>query len=288
MADELDELPELSRLASRLEPALRREFLAAVETVKNKIVLEELAKALISGNLSHVEAAANIEALQLAIPKVGNILARGFSQGIGFAIGTIEDLALGIDLALVNVESVRWAEQSAASMIVGIAESQRDIIADIVARSTKGEFDVYEAAKEIKKHIGLDKRRKKAVERFELRLREQGIAEAKIEKRVEKYIQAQLKDRSLSIARTEIINAANSGQQALWLEGIKQGWISKQLMVKTWIATPDDRLDVNICEPLDEATAEIDEPFQTNAGDLMGPPAHPRCRCAMGLVKRSG
>jgi hypothetical protein len=60
-------------------------------------------------------------------------------------------------------------------------------------------------------------------------------------------------------------------------------------MRKVWIVTQDDRLDTKVCEPMPFLEANkhvaIDGVFTTGDGQqLATPPAHPNCRCAVGLV----
>jgi hypothetical protein len=286
IADDLDDLPEVVRLASRLEPAFRRQFLEAVAQVQDRIVLNELARSVLAGNLTAVEAAAHIEDFSNATPGFKTILAQGLAVGVREGIKDLNALGVTMNFALVNPAAVRAAETQAIKLAGFITDTQIEMIRDIVVRSTSGEFDVFEAAKRIKDYIGLDPRRTKALEKFEQTLRDQGLADEIITRRIGRYKKALLKDRSLTIARTEIINAASTGQQTLWSEALKQGSISKDDLLKEWLVTDDDLLDANICLPLMGVTAEIDEPFDTPVGPLMGPTAHPRCRCSMGLVER--
>lgn len=288
LADNLDDLPDISRLAGRLEPTFRQQFLRAVESTQNKIQLNELARKVLAGNVSGVEAAAHLDQFVEATPAFRATLARALEVGLGKAISDLGELEVVMNFALVNPKAVAAAEASAGILITNILDSQRDSIADIVRRSTNGEMDVYAAAKLIKQQIGLDPRRARAVEKFEQKLLEQGLSQDIIDKRVERYRQAQLKDRSLTIARTELIKASNHGQQLIWNEALEQGSIDKRFFQKQWIVTHDDRLDTSVCEPLDDAVAEIDGEFDSPIGGLVAPPAHPRCRCAMGLVRKAG
>lgn len=84
------------------------------------------------------------------------------------------------------------------------------------------------------------------------------------------------------IARTETMTASNEGQQEAWSQAVDAGLLTgteKQV----WIVTPDDRL-CPICEALGETEpVGLDETFQTEDGEFDGPPAHPNCRCALGL-----
>lgn len=85
------------------------------------------------------------------------------------------------------------------------------------------------------------------------------------------------KERARTIARTETMRAANEGQKQMWYQAEKDGSLGKGGKM-TWIVTPDDRL-CDICEEMEGEEADIHDGF-----DIDGPPAHPNCRCTIGLV----
>lgn len=71
-----------------------------------------------------------------------------------------------------------------------------------------------------------------------------------------------------TIARTEIMRAANYGRYSAWnRSGVVKG--------KEWLTAFDDRT-CDICAALDGERRRLDEQF--SVGVLM-PPAHPNCRC---------
>jgi SPP1 gp7 family putative phage head morphogenesis protein len=81
--------------------------------------------------------------------------------------------------------------------------------------------------------------------------------------------------RARTIARTESARAINEGQKKLWNQAVKDDYLTgKELMV--WITTPDA---CDICDAMDGETVELGEDFEED-----GPPAHPNCRCTVGLV----
>jgi hypothetical protein len=83
-----------------------------------------------------------------------------------------------------------------------------------------------------------------------------------------------------TIAHTEAMAAANEGQKQLWEQAAKDGYLTgKESMI--WIVTPDDRL-CDICEGLEDMVVPLGESFPEG-----GPPAHPNCRCTIGLVPGS-
>lgn len=88
-------------------------------------------------------------------------------------------------------------------------------------------------------------------------------------------------DRADLIARTEIMDAANQG----FLQGLSQAQDAGLLpedATKQWIATSGC---CDECDDLDGEEVLLDEDF--SSGDD-SPPAHPRCRCALGVGTGGG
>lgn len=85
-------------------------------------------------------------------------------------------------------------------------------------------------------------------------------------------------ERAELIAATEVTRAFAEGNLAAWREsGVTEG--------KEWL-TREDEIVCVICGPLNETIVGIDEQFQSSAGAIDGPPAHPRCRCSIAPVVR--
>ena len=76
--------------------------------------------------------------------------------------------------------------------------------------------------------------------------------------------------RAETIARTEVIDAANTGKL---MAAQQSPWV----LTKLWVATDDDR-ECEECMGLDGEQVAIDKEF-SNGDD--GPTAHPRCRCTL-------
>lgn len=75
------------------------------------------------------------------------------------------------------------------------------------------------------------------------------------------------------ITITETTRAFNQG----YIEGLREAGIER----KQWWTRQDERV-CPICRPLHGKTLPLDEMFETVKGDLIiGPPAHPRCRCTI-------
>ncbi len=87
------------------------------------------------------------------------------------------------------------------------------------------------------------------------------------------------------IARTELVNSLNSGQQEAWNQAKRNGLIPAKQKKKVIVGR--DELLCEICAPLayESAHVPIGKPFQTSVGAKMNPGFHPQCRCSMGLVR---
>lgn len=144
-----------------------------------------------------------------------------------------------------NERALDWIKKHAAETVDGIRETTRDSIKDLMTEAFAGDFDVDELTDRIDDLIG-------DPERADL------------------------------IARTETIAASVNGQQEAWDQAVDDGLLTGDEN-QVWIVTPDDRL-CEICEPLDGVEAPLGGVFESPDGDQYdGPPAHPRCRCAVGL-----
>jgi len=143
-----------------------------------------------------------------------------------------------------NEGAANWAADYAGALIEGISKTTRENIADLVEEAMNGEYDTDALASEIAGLLGDDTR-----------------AEV--------------------IARTETVRAANKGQQEAWSQATEAGLLTgKEKQV--WITAPDEKL-CPICEELDGTTAPLDGMFEGSEDDYESPPAHPNCRCSVGL-----
>jgi len=173
-------------------------------------------------------------------------------------------------------DAVKAAKARAAKMVTEVSKETERAIRNAIATAIRNGTPPLEAAKTIRDLIGLTSAQAQAVLTFREQLKKQGLKPDKIDKAVEKYSDRLLKERAERIARTEIMDALNAGQQAAWEQAQAQGLLSANA-TKEWIVTPDDLLCPE-CEAMDGKRVPLDEDFED--GD---PPLHPSCRCTMGI-----
>ena len=90
----------------------------------------------------------------------------------------------------------------------------------------------------------------------------------------------------MTIARTELAFAASEGQEEIWSDASKQQAIDLTTMSRKWIATPGGKPTCRICQHLASlAPIPFEKSFAYGGFKGQHPPAHPNCRCTVGLVR---
>lgn len=178
-----------------------------------------------------------------------------------------------------NPEAVAWVNQNAGLLIREITEETRLAVRAIIKRSFEDGIPPREAAKLVRSVVGLTERQAQAVANLRARLVAKGVNKSRVTARTSAYADKLLRNRALTIARTETMRASNEGQQQLWRQARQGGYLSPSVK-REWIATDDERT-CPICGPLDGVVVGLEEPFKLG---LQAPPAHPRCRCTIGLA----
>jgi hypothetical protein len=188
-----------------------------------------------------------------------------------------------------NPAAQKVAERQAALMVTEVAEETVRAIRALVVRSIREGIPPYEAARMIRGiirpegatgMIGLTVPQAQAAMNYRESLINSGLKLDRVDTLMDRYIKKKIRERAKTIARTETITALNRGQQESWKQAQKEGFISKEAE-KEWITTPMDACE--ICADLDGQTVPVKDMFESLEGSLIGPTAHPRCRCAVGL-----
>lgn len=278
---EPDDLPLLTRLAARMEPAMRRAFLAAVRGAADVVNISDLVDAVRSGQVSQIEAAAQLEELSPALRRLLlPVLGRLFALGVQVGEDQLGDVALTIAFDLSNPEAIAWVQSHGASLVTDVTDGTRSAIRALVDVAFREGRSPDQLAREIREVIGLTERQMEAVQAFRERLWNEGVEASEVERRAARYADAQLRYRAEMIARTETLEASNEGQQQLWEHARAQGLLNPEKTRRVWIVTPDGRL-CDLCEPMDGEEATLGGTFK---GGVRRPPRHPQCRCTTGLV----
>lgn len=289
-----DELPVASEAAARLERPMRTALVDAWDKAQLAVQLDIVEigvdandeDLIIRGLKPWVEAellkTAALPHLRAAFMLGVDVGAAPFGLFSHVDVRPAKDSRLRLDLTTLNPESELWARRNAARLVEGNASLRRRIRTVIVAAQAQGRTPD-QVARALREFIGLTQRQTEWVNNFRDRLIDEGVhSNAAIAARVGRYTEALRKQRSWTIARTELIQSTNAGQQAVWQQAISRGLIDPNAMHKKWMVTWDDRLDLAICEPMADVSVPIMDNFPIG---VPYPPAHPNCRCTIALVR---
>jgi hypothetical protein len=172
-------------------------------------------------------------------------------------------------------EAAAWAEQNAARLVTDITNDTRAAIRGLVTEGFDNGVPPRQTAQLIRSTIGLTERDARAVMRRQIKALADGVDVARATAQAERYAAKLHRSRSLTIARTETMRASNEGQKQLWAQARNRGLLTGKEK-KVWFTSDP----CPICASLEGETVAIDQSFSIGTD----PPAHPNCRCTIGMV----
>lgn len=304
----------LQRTADNLRPSISRSLRAAVLRVRQRIDYGALHQTLMNRGTDPGAIDRASESLALVLR---NDLRSTVDSVVSLALERSALKALALDqrgvraaaakpvrgqFSIHNPLAVKWVREHGAELVDDISEKTRASIRKVLVQSFERGINAQKTAKRVKQVIGLTEKQVDAVERLRDRLIDspgelvhaggrdirvpETIDDDWLEAKLDRYSETLLDARADAIARTETIAAANEGQRQAWVQAGATGLLDLDEVERVWIVTPDDRL-CPICESMEGKTASVNGTFVDEEGEThSGPPAHPRCRCAQGLVPR--
>lgn len=309
------------RVADKHVPELERIFLRAVRELRASINVDDLTQsieqsafnAVFDIDMSVFEGDFDLVADAIRATYVEG--ARHEQQVLSRLLlkrATVEKQLVG-RFDITNPRSVEYLRNHGAEFVTEISNSTREAIRQHLVRSYQDGIPPREIAREIKREIGLTPRQVEAVANYRAflelpvgedrpiadtnvqrlrrggmritsmaRLAREGFRRGEKDKMVRNYADRLLKERALTIARTETINAASAGRQEMWEQAAEQGLIDEEDTKRVWHTSRDERVDLAICAPMHGQEVGFREPFTTGDGrQIMRPTAHPNCRCSV-------
>lgn len=277
-------LSPVAKAAHRHERALERVFLTAIREAQDAVPMSALELTLnIPGTgaplyvlqpvfdmmLEKTELREYAPYMRIAAER--KTVAKVLQQTL--AAGARVHAITGMKFDAANPAAIAWAEEHAAELIADVTVNAQAAIRQVVVAGFENGVAPADTAKLIRASIGLTERDAVAVMNYQLKLINDGVVGATA--KAEKYAAKLTKSRAQTIARTETMRAANEGQQQLWEQAREAGLLDRTAK-KVWIVADP----CPICAGMSGETVRIDQTFSIG-GD---PPAHPNCRCTVGLV----
>ena len=172
---------------------------------------------------------------------------------------------------------------NAAELVTTGGKELKEIIRRILFEGFRDKKTVIEMARDLRAHIGLDRRSSKILRNFAFTTRRSGITVAAADKAISRRGGQLLRRRANLIARTEVMWATNTGNQAVADQSVREGFLpkdSKKRLIVTW----DDRL-CKICRGIADQVVPLKDKFKTLKGKIFRvPPIHPACRCTFVII----
>lgn len=285
--------PAIERLARRLEPQLRKRFLAAVQASKNRVDLEALAQAILGGNVTKAMLAMKLGEWPELYGELALDLRAGFIAGAGLAYTNVGAASIHLRFDLINPYAVSYSSRKLPQIVASYQANAKEIIQAIITEAVGGQHTPDEAARLLRDSIGLTARYERAVAALRQRLRESGVTGERLDTKVDRYAMRLLNSRAKTIARTEIVQAQVSGQRALWNEAANNGLFNRQTATRIWrtnregVTQLGNETPCEICAPMNGQEIAFNgvytHPELGNANIfrevLNGPPIHPNCLC---------
>lgn len=163
-------------------------------------------------------------------------------------------------------------------LIQQVTATQYNAINTLVRQASMTDtMTVDQLARAIRPCVGLTQRQAQYVKHYYDNLIDQGYSPQAALKKQAAYAAKVHRQRAQTIAETEMAYAYNAAANAVVQQNIKDGYFDPGVE-KYWL-TAADELVCDECGAIDGETVPIDAPFSIG---VKLPPAHPRCRCAVG------
>lgn len=285
-------------IADRMSVRVRKAFLEAVKEAARKIPITDISEAVKNGDVQRVlelvEPADQFLVKRLKGGEFVDALQSTYTQAgaeTGMQVSTYLPKAReagGFRFDMVNPRSVDFLQKYDGDLITNMTKDTRQSIITIVQEGYKSGFGIREMRKLIvdNPYFGLTEPLNKAVFNYANTLKSTGVKPDRWGSLVDAYHSKLLKYRAEMIARTETIRAAEMGRHESWRQAADAGLFDPDEAVRTWIITPDDRL-CDFCRGVREINKNgvpFDQEFRTPDGYFVRtPPAHPHCRCSVGI-----
>ena len=272
-------LQALNSYADSLEGKVRRAFLAAVKKVTSTGDLPTIMRQFKDGDIDVEDLPDRILQLELDYDEIVQVIQQAV-KGAGTITAQKAQAEYVWDITQPGV--ITSAREFAATSITGINQKTVQTLADLIADAIDTGMHRDELIRNIKRHVGLLPNHSVAVSNYEQTLIGGGLPQRQIGKLVRQYTERLLDYRATMIARTEVAQAMNLGQQKFWEQMQQRGMLPLDTQ-RVWITAADERV-CPICGPMDGALAPLNGDWITDAGPVRHPAdVHPQCRCAMGL-----
>ena len=315
----VDPARRLVVLRSKLRPQWARAFAAATEYVLSTLTLDRLTRLLERGDeapiYAEIDRSAELMALEVvdSYTRSAQATARFLDRVLDAGLSKAE-VDLGVVFDVENAGASASIRENKLRLIREYTGGQRQAARDALEPGIAEGLNPRTQARRFRDTVSLTKRQGQAVHnyrallqsgsatalkrrlrdrRFDSQVKAAIAGKAKltapqIDKMVARYRERYIKHRSEVIARTEALRSANEGSHRMYQQAIEQGNLNPEGVVRTWLATGDDRTRDSHSAANGQRRG-LQEPFQMASGALLNYPGDPsapaaetvQCRCTL-------
>lgn len=272
-------LRALESMARSYEPALRDAFLAAIRSARRQTTLDVLEQAMRSYDPAAAirEATGGLEYGQMR-ETLADIVEASGAKATKALVPYTGSLIGSFDIT--NPYAAQYARTEVGRLITGIDRTTMEGVQAVIENAVVEGVPPRLAAIQIRDWVGLSEQQVTWALNYQDQLIGEGAVN--IDEKVGRYADRLLRQRALTISRTETLSAVNGGQQAAWNSAVDQGLLDPNVE-QMWIASPN--ACEQVCREMDGQTTPLNGVFITGDGRRVRKPpeSHPRCKCAVAL-----
>ena len=272
----------------RAAAILERDLADVLVRFRESITVGEAEAAVFAGNARVIVNAAAPNLLEAQVAAVmGDTLEAALESGVHVGLRFAPPALGNIPATLATDAAIAFVERQAATAALGLTQGTQAGIQQAISLGLADGLAPVEVAKRVGDLAGLLPRQVTAVENYRAATLKRFAptpealtpqVQRVIDQEVSRFRDRQLLSRGRMIAETETQFAITEGERAFWNQAVSDGAVDAENVFKTWRTVLDSRV-CPICEPLHGQVVPFSETFFTLRGALVGPPAHPRCRC---------
>lgn len=294
-----DELQAVERLLDGVERRYRKIIADWLETVKSEETISAVLEALERGQVERAIEIINSGSKQFSAPIYEIMIGAAIfesrnldSKIVAYLIENKLPASVGVSFDPGNPRASQLLKETAETFIVELDQSTRQTVYATLAEMQLAGASPTQMARAIQGNLGLTTRQLEAVNNYR-RLLEEGSLEAldrqqrdrrfdpsvrrakerplspeQIDRMVERYKQTAIKNRAITIARTESLSAVNAARFEAFRQSLEATGIDPTRAVKEWRSSRDNRVrDQHVS--LDGQRTMIDQPFIAPNGDRL-------------------
>ena len=306
--EDIDPVERIEDLISSFERDFAAAFMLLIGSIKNEMVLSEVADLIEKGLLTQA-----LEKVEQSIAKFSDVLVTAIAASARGTADFLESqLKVVISFDQTNVSAVEAMRETKLRAMKGLSDTQMTSIRETLIEGISNGDNPLEQARRFRDSIGLTPNQNKAVASYRRALEsnsaaalnralrdarfdrtvENAVASGKaltakqIDKMVDRYRDRSVKHRAEVIARTEALAAVHKGNNLMYQQAVRDGFLEKERLLRTWSRAKDNRVR-DTHDGMQGQQRGLDEAFMSDAGVLLMYPGDEtapaketvQCRC---------